>query len=342
MKTRRIIALSGLVLVAVVLLSACGSTKKREVPANAIAVVGNQVIARSQYDGYLAQTKEQYKQSKKAFPAVGSTEYESIRDRIVAYLVQVAAVDQQAANMGINITDAEVNSSLQSVIKQRFNGNKSKFQAELSKEHLTEQQLKEGLRQNLISQRVQTAVVQGVNVSDGDVKKYYDEHKSSYQKPESRKASHILVKTKAEADSIYQQLKAGADFAKLAKKYSTDPGSKSQGGSLGVVEKGKTVPAFEKVLFALETGAFSQPVKSNYGWHIILATGPIVPKHTQTLAEASASIRQTLLSDKQNTAITNWVHEANKYAADNTVYAPGYEPPKTSSSTVATTATTTG
>ncbi|MGD0272718.1 MAG: peptidyl-prolyl cis-trans isomerase [Gaiellaceae bacterium] len=338
MKTRRIIALLGFAVVAVVVLAACGSKSKREVPANAIAVVGNEVVLRSQYDTLMAQSKAQYAQAKKAFPALGSTGYESIRDGIVSYLVQSAAIDQEAANMGIKVTDAEINSSLQQVIQQKFKGNKVKYQAELRKEHLTEQQLKDGLRENLISQRVQTQLIQNVKVSKSEIQKYYDEHKTNYKVGESRAVSHILVKTKAQAESIYRQLKAGTDFAKLAKKYSTDS-TNTSGGSLGVQEKASLVPAFANALFALKTGALSQPVHTQFGWHVIRADGPIKPAHTQTLSEASATIEQTLLSPKQQQAVTNWVAQARKFATDNTSYAAGFEPPKSTTSTAATTTT---
>jgi len=338
MRTRRTIVLLCLAVVAVAVLAACGSKSKRNVPSNAVAVVGSEVVLRSQFDAMLAQSKAQYTQAHKAFPALGSTGYESIRTGIVNYLVESAAIDQEAANMGVNVTSAEVNTALQQAITQQFKGNKAKYQAELRKEHLTEQQLLNGFRQQLISQRVQTQLTQSVKVSKSDIKKYYDANKKNYKVGESRAASHILVKPKALADKIYVQLKAGANFAKLAKKYSLDS-SKSSGGSLGVSQKAQLVPAFAKVLFELKTGTFSKPTKTIYGWHVILATGPIVPAHTQSLKEASASIESTLLSDKQKQAVTDWVAESRKYAKTHTTYAAGFAPPKSSTSTVPTTTT---
>jgi foldase protein PrsA len=340
MKIRRTITLISLAIVAVAVLAACGSKTKRDVPANAIAVVGNEVILRSSYDSSLARAKAQFAQQKKAFPALGSAAYQAVRDQIVASLVLPAAFAQEAAKMGIKVTDVEVNASLQQVIQQTFKGSKAKYQAELRKEHLTEQQVKNGLRQNLVGQRVQALLIQNVKVSKSDIQKYYDEHKTNYKVGESRAVSHILVKTKAQAESIYRQLKAGADFKKLAKKYSTDS-TKSSGGSLGVQQKTGLVPPFANALFALKTGALSQPVHTQFGWHIIRADGPIKPAHTQSLSEASATIEQTLLSTKQQQVVADWVAKARKYGTDNTTYATGFEPPKSSTSTVATTTTST-
>ncbi|MGD0167132.1 MAG: peptidylprolyl isomerase [Gaiellaceae bacterium] len=340
MRIRRFIALSSLAVVVAATLAACGTAKKQEVPANAIAVVGNQVVLRSQYDSELARLELEYKQAKKAFPAIGSSAYQTLRDGIVSNLVFAAGVMQRAADMGVKVTSAEVDASLTQLIVQSFGGSQSKYKAELKKEHLTEAQLKDALRRNLISQRVQMGLAQDIKVSSSDIKKYYDEHKSSYQVGESRAVSHILVgkNDKALADRIYQQLKAGANFAKLAKKYSLDS-SKTSGGSLGVQEKNKLVAPFANVLFTLKTGTFSKPVKTIYGWHIILATGPIKPPHTISLKAATAGIQQTLLSPKQTKAINDWVAGTKKYIAANTSYAPGFAPAKPSSSAVATTTT---
>jgi len=130
------------------------------------------------------------------------------------------------------------------------------------------------------------------------------------------------------------------DFAKLAKKYSID-GTKAVGGKLGVMEQKSLVKPFADVLFGnLKTGTFSKPVKTSFGWHIILPTGPIVKAHLQSLKDVSAKIRETLLAPKQNEAVTNWVKKAEKFATDNTSYAANYKPTTTtSSSTVGTTTT---
>ena len=79
---------------------------------------------------------------------------------------------------------------------------------------------------------------------------------------------HILVKTKAEADAIHSQLQSGGDFAAIAKEKSLDPGSKDQGGKL-TVTRGQTVAAFDKAAFALKTDELSQPVKTEFGYHLI-------------------------------------------------------------------------
>jgi len=340
MRTRRLIISLLFALVAVSALAACGS-KKKEVPANAIAIVGNEPITIETFNSLLTQAEAQYKSSGQSFPAIGSKGYETLKDKAVAYLVQRAAVIQQATKMGIKVTDAQVNAKVAEVIKTNFKGDQAKYQAELKKENLTEEQLRTRIRENLINDAAYAALIKNVKVSSDEIKKYYNDHKSSYKKSESRDVSHILLKTKAKADSVYQQLKAGADFAKLAEKYSTDANSKASGGKLGALEKKALVKAFADVLFSdLKTGSFSKPVKTSFGWHIIMPTGPIVKAHLQTLKEASTTIQQTLLSNAQKKAVSDWVAKAEKYAADNTNYATKYKPTTTTSSSTVSTTTT--
>ena len=113
-----------------------------------------------------------------------------------------------------------------------------------------------------------------MKVSDADIQEYYNTHKTQYVQPESRDVRHILVPKKALADSLYAQLKSGANFAQLAKRYSKDPGSAANGGKL-TVSKGQTVPEFDKTAFSLKKGELSQPVKTQYGYHIIQALSAV-------------------------------------------------------------------
>jgi peptidyl-prolyl cis-trans isomerase D len=120
-----------------------------------------------------------------------------------------------------------------------------------------------------------------VTVSEEQIRQYYESRESEFNKGKEVKASHILLRIpndadadaeaeiKQKAEDIVQQLKDGADFAELAALHSEDPGSAEQGGDLGFFSKGMMVPEFEEAAFALEPGAFSEPVRSQFGYHII-------------------------------------------------------------------------
>ena len=126
----------------------------------------------------------------------------------------------------------------------------------------------------------------GVQVTHDELQSYYNQHRDQYRVAEQAKVSHILIKTplpgpdgkvdekgvaeaQRRAEDLLKQLKAGAKFEDLARKYSEDPGSAKEGGSLGWIGKGRTVPEFEKAAFSLPKGQISGLVKSSYGFHII-------------------------------------------------------------------------
>jgi peptidyl-prolyl cis-trans isomerase C len=104
--------------------------------------------------------------------------------------------------------------------------------------------------------------------TDEAMKKVYDDAAKQITGEAEVHARHILVETEAEAKDIEDQLKKGADFAELAKKKSKDPGA-ADGGDLGFFTKDQMVPEFSAVAFAMEPGKISDPVKSQFGWHII-------------------------------------------------------------------------
>jgi parvulin-like peptidyl-prolyl isomerase len=147
---------------------------------------------------------------------------------------------------------------------------------------------------------------------------------------------HILVKKKALADQLRQQLLGGSDFAKLAKRYSEDPSTKNQGGKL-TISKGRQVPEFDKSAFALKTQEISNPVKTPYGWHIIQALGPIKKGSTTPLSQVRAAIRQELVQQKKQVKMRDWVAGITKDFQSKTTYQVGYAPPQTTSIATSTT-----
>jgi peptidyl-prolyl cis-trans isomerase D len=122
-------------------------------------------------------------------------------------------------------------------------------------------------------------IKQNIAVDEAEVRARYQDHLQSYTTPESREVSHILIKVDDETDEaaarariteIRERIEAGESFAELAAELSEDPGSAPDGGSLGEVGRGEMVPAFENAMFSLQAGELSEPVRSQFGWHLIL------------------------------------------------------------------------
>jgi peptidyl-prolyl cis-trans isomerase D len=153
-----------------------------------------------------------------------------------------------------------------------------------------------------------------VHVTNDDLQAYYNQHRDQYRTPEQAKVSHILIKTplpgpdgkvdekgvadaQKRAEDVLKQLQNGAKFEDLAKKYSEDPGSAKEGGSLGWIGKGRTVPEFEKVAFSLPVGQTSGLVKSSYGFHIIRVEAR-QDAHMKTLDEVKSEIEPLVKEQK--------------------------------------------
>jgi foldase protein PrsA len=324
-----------LILAAALLVAGCGGSSKT-VPQDAIAVVGSDTITKAEYNDLLASAKRTYKARKTAFPKVGTSAYKSLSDQAVTYLVQEAELEQKAKELGVSVTDKEVAARIAQIKQQYFSGDESKYQAQLKAQGLTEAQLKQDLHAQILSEKLYNKVTAGVKVTSADVAAYYKAHQADYQTQESRDVRHILVNTKKLADQLEAQLKSGADFATLAKKYSKDPGSAKQGGKL-TIAKGQTVKPFEDAAFSLKTNQISQPVHTTYGWHIIQALGPVKPAKTTPLSQVQAQIKTNLLSTKKTAAMTTWVNQLKKDFASKIAYQTGYAPATTASTPTSTT-----
>jgi peptidyl-prolyl cis-trans isomerase D len=153
-----------------------------------------------------------------------------------------------------------------------------------------------------------------VQVTPDDLKNYYNQHVDEFRVPEEVKVRHILVKApgpgpdgkadtkgvdaaRAKAEDLLKKIKAGGNFAELAKKNSDDPGSGQQGGELGWIQRGRTVPDFEKTAFSLQPGQTSGVIQSSYGFHIIQVEDKHTP-HLKSLDEVKAQIEPVVAMQK--------------------------------------------
>ncbi len=312
-------------LLAVLVLAGCGGGSQ-DVPADAVAVVDGEEIARSDYEAVIAQAKKSYANQKRDFPAAGSQEFQTLRNQIVQYLVQREQFEQKAADFDVEVTEKQVDARLEQIQKQYFGGDKKKFERQLAEQGMTNTQIRGEVRAQIVSEKIFAQVTGDVKVTDEQIAAYYAKNKAQYSQPESREVRHILVKTKKQADALYAQLQAGADFAALAKQHSEDTGSKANGGKL-TISKGQTVAPFDQTAFLLAKNAISKPVKTEFGYHIIQPLGATKPAKVTPLAEVKASIKQQLEQTKKNEAMTTWVDDLKKDYKDKVSYATGFTPP---------------
>ena len=312
-------------------LAACGGGSDN-VPDGAVAVVDGEEVSKAEFDALMIRAKTSYQQNKRDFPKVGTPEYKTLQDQAVQYLVQQEKYRQKAEDLDIEVSDKEVDERVKQVKQQYFGGNDAQFQKNLKQQGLTVEQVRNEIENQLISEKIYEKVTEGVKVTDNEISAYYDGHKKDYKVAASRDVRHILVAKKALADDVHSQLENGGSFAALAKRHSTDPSSKQNGGKL-TVRKGETVPQFDKVAFAIEKNELSEPVKTQYGWHIIEALSDIAPPKQTPLKDVKEQIRQQLLQEKRQKAISDWSKDINDEFDDEITYQVGYAPPATTGTT---------
>ncbi|MEX2645994.1 MAG: peptidylprolyl isomerase [Gaiellaceae bacterium] len=330
MKQLRVFSVLALSLAALLIAAACGGSDS--VPNDAVAVVADWEIKRSEFDALLEQAKASYKAQQRDLPKAGTPEYTTLKNQIVQFLVQRVQFEQKAEELGIEITDKQIDDRVAEIKKQYFDDDDKKLQDQLKQTNTTLEQVKRDIRAQMIQEQLFTKVTSDVAVTDKEVRAYYEEHKDQYGEPESRKVRHILVDKKARADDLYAQLQGGASFATLAKKFSKDPGSAAQGGEL-TVARGATVPEFDKLAFELDRNELAEPVKTQYGWHIIQALSDVTAAKVQPFAQVQEQIKQQLLQTKKNDKMTKWVEDVKKELGDQTTYQVGFAPPPTATTT---------
>src|SRR3954452_1751027 len=322
-----------LIILAAGLLTACGGGGSAKLSSGDVAVVGSQHISLTDVNNLLSRAKIAYKQQGQAFPKQGSTNYQAIRDNVVTLLVEQAELEQKAATMGIKVTEKDIDARVALVKKQYFGGSQKKYLAEIKKQGFTESQVRtDVIRPQLVSERVQKQIVKDVKVSNADVQKYYDNNKSLYQQPESRDLRYILVgKSKATAQSVYQQLVKGGDKAwcTLAKKYAKDASGQNCGKA--TFSKGQTVAIFDTTAFTAPANKVVKPFydPTQYkSWFVIEPLGPVKPKSTTPEKQVASQTKSTLLANKQKAAVSSFSSSLTKsYCHGSKIrYQVGYTP----------------
>ncbi|WP_455539795.1 peptidylprolyl isomerase [Terrisporobacter sp.] len=291
--------------------SLIGCNNKKE--DKAVATVNGKEITLGNYEKLLALNKlsmESYYGSDIWSTKVdGKKTYEdTLRDMVLENMISSEVIYQQAEKDKVAPTDKQVQEQINTFNKQTEKD--EKYKKELEKMGIDEDFLKYQFSRDLASSNLQAKFEDDTKVSESEMKKYYEKNKADYY-TDTVDASHILLKTiddkgkelsaekkkeaKKKAEEALAKIKAGEDFAKVAKEYSQDS-TASNGGELGTFGKGQMVPEFEKVAFSMKPGQVSDIVKTQYGYHIIKVTKKVDKQ--QSFKEVKSQIKSTLLSEK--------------------------------------------
>lgn len=224
--------------------------------------------------------------------------YKQQEELMLNYLIESELVIQNAKELGVEVTDEQVDEEIK-VGKEQL-GSEEAFKTFLEGQGMTEEEFREYLRENIAIGQVMETVTKDVTVTDEDVAKFYEENKAQFTTRPGAEMSHILVEKEEDAKKIKKEYDGGKAFADLAAEYGTD-GTKSTGGSLGFIEYDSVQydADFLAGAKALKEGEVSEPVKTQFGYHLIKVDNIQSEEVVKPLEEVKAEIEASLLQEKQ-------------------------------------------
>ena len=296
------------------------------------ATVGDEKITKADMDeemkGTINQLKQQYGDDYENNVKI-KDQLKQMKKQYLTAMVNEKLMLQNAASVGVEPTEEELNEKVDEAVnqlKEQYSED-GQFEQVLEVNGFTEDSFREYQRKQIILQQVQEAILADVEVTDDDAQIYYDENKDSqYVTGAGANAAHILIAEKNDdgdidfdaslekANEVKAKLDAGADFAELAAEYGTD-GTKDKGGDLGFVayNQANYDQDFLDGFKQLSEGQISDPVKSQFGYHIIKATG-LKDEVVTPFEDVKDQIKSQLLQQKQSEAFNAKLEEWNKAA----------------------------
>jgi len=229
-------------------------------------------------------------------------------NQVLDQLIEETLLLQEAKAQKVepNAGDFDHAKNLLDYVKKQF-GSEDEYKKKLAEFNLKPEDIEAFAKNISIIQTLYAKVTDGLTVDDKEVRDFYNSHQDYFKQPEMVRASHILLDKEEDARSILEQLKKGADFAELAKKYSKDTATKEAGGDLGFFPRGQMVKEFEDAAFALKVGEISGVVKTNFGYHIIKVVDRR-PAQVSAFEDVKDQIKMDLLGDKQGKAFEDYVN----------------------------------
>jgi foldase protein PrsA len=212
-------------------------------------------------------------------------------------------IEAETKKADVNITDAEIQMEMDRIIEAY--GGQEAFDQQMTLSGTTAETLKADIASYLNTLKL---LEPRITVTDEEINTYFEDNKDYFAQPEQVEASHILVDDEATANELKAQLDDGKDFAELAAKYSTDASNAQSGGELGFFGKGDMVEPFEAAAFAMKINEISDPVKTEFGYHIIKITN-IREAQEASLEDNRAEIEEILKNEKLNTEYSSWLTE---------------------------------
>jgi foldase protein PrsA len=239
-------------------------------------------------------------------------------------LISFQWIQGEAGSMDVKVTDAEVKKSFNEQKKQSF-PKEEDYKKFIQTSGQTEKDILQRVKLDLLSNKIRDKVVKGKDtVSDKAIADFYNKNKARFAQPEKRDLRVVLTKGKADADKAKAALDSGDSWTKVAKEYSIDDTSKASGGKLPAQAKGTLDKELDDAVFSAKKGELVGPVKTQYGYYVFTVTN-VTAASQQTQPEAKETIKQTLQSQNQQTALDKFVKDFTARWKEKTECSEGYK-----------------
>lgn len=227
------------------------------------------------------------------------------KEKLLDMLIDEKLQMKKAAELGITVTDDEVNGEVEKA--KKYFDSEEKFNEFLKGQSMDLEYFKQSVKKELTISKLTDKLTGNLAVTDEEVRVYYDTHQNEFL---SVKASHILLDTKEEAEKILARVKAGENFNELAKQNSKDPSAKENSGDLDYFRHGDMVEPFEKAAFALKPGEISEIVQTDFGFHIIKVEDSKLDKYE----DVKEQLKGSMMNDKKSGEYEKLLEEMRKNA----------------------------
>ncbi|QHE63660.1 foldase [Rossellomorea vietnamensis] len=221
-------------------------------------------------------------------------------------LIAEKIVKLESEKKDLTVKDSEIKKELEN-IKAQYDSEEA-FKEALASSGADLDSVKENIKTYLLTEKL---LKDRVKITDDQIKEYFEANKDTFAQKEQVEASHILVDDEKTAQEVKKKLDDGGDFAELAKEYSTDTSNADSGGELGYFGKGEMVAEFDDKAFSMKKGEISEPVKTEFGYHIIKVTGKKEAKEA-VLADHKDEIKDILFDQALQTEYGTWLAEKKK------------------------------
>lgn len=239
------------------------------------------------------------------------TQYKSLQQEVLGFLISSSWVLGEAKALGVKVTDKEVTNQFLHIKHQQF-PKPAEFEKFLSTSGQTVSDLLLRVKLNMLSQKIQQKIIKKKPVvTEADAQKYYNENKSRYGVPEHRTVEIILTKTEAQAAAAKKEIEGGKSFSSVAKKVSIDPTTKANGGVISETIKGAQEKVLDNAIFSAKVNQLGGPLKSQFGYYLyeVLSTKPGSQESFKTVEK---SIKATLVTQQQQQALSKFIKDFKK------------------------------